>query len=480
MRCECDSGRSPRCWWHFRLNQAIITSVKAVFSCCSELQGQPLPASNYSNSLESTAKTSVRHFFSDRQVIKKKRSDRPLAANNSVLPRHCKRRCSATLPLEITRHLSLGMSSLLHDTLNSSTNTTRPPLDFGRPTSLATRVLCGLLIVSIGIVGAFGNGCTLLLFKKHPATIPLATTRYIVASLAAVHLLGSLWNIPLAFIVLALQPHDNILYSAILMHRAVTLALFVAHHLCSLLLAVDRRDFMRRCMMRKPHLSPARVRPSLLFILFFCISYGGLDWFANAHFPYFLRPPPTNTTFTLKNTLRTIAVMLAVLSSAWLTRSYCQVQRFLGRHRRTVQTNGITSRTDSEERGLTIVLIAMNLTSTLPFLLFAATAGIAQHPDAKMRVSMDFLSFARVLIFVSYAANVWIYAAGGRTFRSALWKFVREIFVMKNNSISPQGRPKDPPLSGDGEMPFPLVCHATQIAGAIHSREAVFQPFRPK
>lgn len=153
-------------------------------------------------------------------------------------------------------------------TANVSANFTSTSKDISvleHPT-LSARIVTGLILAVIGLIGGFGNSRVLFTFVKMP-TLFSRTTRLILVALAIVDLTGCLVNIPLVFAVLAIRPDRDELYTVSLAHIIVTYCLLWCSYFCFVLIGCDMNDTFRKMARCGTLLTVRRIQAALVAML---------------------------------------------------------------------------------------------------------------------------------------------------------------------------------------------------------------------
>ena len=323
----------------------------------------------------------------------------------------------------------------------NSSNSPEDSFDFIQP-RLISRVISGILLVMIAVNGVVGNTLVLLVLKKTP-TLFRKTTRYITASLATIDLLGCLVNVPMAFTAIVVRPPEDTLYRVSLVHATLTLVTVVGNHFCLVLLSIDRNDFILRSSMRKPRLTPRRVKKSLVLLLVTSVVVGILACYTSAEHPFILRRPKRTARYRMKNVLRGICTIFSVVSSGMVLQTYYRIRKYLRRHNRIMsQMEGMPNRRQAErrrERTLARIMIAIFVSFSVPYVSWSIVY-VVWKQNTHIR-SVDLVVIARAVFLMNYATNFWIYVAGNRNIRSAVISVLRDLFMKGNtpDNIEPFG-----------------------------------------
>lgn len=286
--------------------------------------------------------------------------------------------------------------------------------DLKHPT-VSARIVTGLILAAIGVIGGFGNSRVIFIFFKTP-TLFSKTTRLILTALAAVDLTGCLVNIPLAFAALVLRPARDELHTISLAHNIVTFCILWCSYFCFVLIGCDMNDTLRKMTMRGALLTEQRIQAALVIMLVSALGVGIFVHSLREEDPFVLQHSDLSSAkYHIGVIVRIMVFAVGMLSFLSMVHSFMRVRAILKRHNRIMsELHGLNRKSDQiKQKKMVRTVIEMFVCFVVVYIPLFVT-NILQH-YGKLH-SVDPIVVARAVFFMTYATNFLVYGRNLRVF----------------------------------------------------------------
>ena len=281
--------------------------------------------------------------------------------------------------------------------------------------TVSARIVTGLILAAIGVIGGFGNSRVIFIFAKTP-TLFNKTTRRILTALAVVDLIGCLVNIPLAFSALVLRPARDELYIISLAHNIVSYSIHWCSYFCFVLIGCDMNDTLRKMTRRGTLLTEWRIQIALVVMFFSALGVGIFVYSLREEYPFILQHShSTSAKYHAGLILRIMVFVVGMLSFLSVVHSFLRVRLILKRHNRIMsELHGLDRKSDQmKQKKMIRTVIEMFVCFVVAHIpLFVVN--ILQY-YGKLH-SVDPIVLARPVSFMTYATNFLVYGRNLRIF----------------------------------------------------------------
>ncbi|KAJ7365064.1 hypothetical protein OS493_007706 [Desmophyllum pertusum] len=282
--------------------------------------------------------------------------------------------------------------------------------------TLSTRIVTGIILAVICIIGGLGNSRVIIIFVKTP-TLFSKTTRLILTALATVDFTGCLVNIPLAFGVLVLRPGRDELFYLSLAHVIATYCVLWCSYFCFVLIGCDMNDTVRKMTRRGNLLTVHRIRIALVVMILSALGVGIFVYSLRVEDPFVLQTDThrSGAKHRFGVFLRIAVFAAGVLSFLSLVHSFLRVRTVLKRHNRIMsELHGLNRKSDQmKQKKMMRTVIEMFVCFVVVYMpLFVVN--ILQ--DQGKLDSVDPIAIARAVFFMTYASNFLVYGRNLRFF----------------------------------------------------------------
>ncbi|KAJ7337884.1 hypothetical protein OS493_008042 [Desmophyllum pertusum] len=286
---------------------------------------------------------------------------------------------------------------------SSSTNSSSTQQEGGQmdqEISSSVKIFLGVFIIFLAVIGILGNTIVITVLKlKNIFT--RKTTSLILTSLAAVDLLGSMVDIPLAFSTMVVTPPLGQLYNLSLAQVAIGPFFFWGYITCFFLLSIDRNDALRKSSNRQVFLTTKRILAVLTLSVTSGVGISLLCVFQSEN-PNPLLPRKTEPRF--------VTLMIAVSSNIYL---FLKIRKWI-KENASSSDQGQSSQWRVKERNISWTVIQVILVvffSYIPYII----GSIIYDNNSEMR-SLNGIAICRSLTYLKYAVNAFIFTRLDRRF----------------------------------------------------------------
>lgn len=275
--------------------------------------------------------------------------------------------------------------------------------------SSSVKIFLGVFIIFLAVIGILGNTIVITVLKlKNIFT--RKTTSLILTSLAAVDLLGSMVDIPLAFSTMVVTPPLGQLYNLSLAQVAIGPFFFWGYITCFFLLSIDRNDALRKSSNRQVFLTTKRILAVLTLSVTSGVGISLLCVFQSEN-PNPLLPRKTEPRFvTFIRGFLFLAFMIAVSSNIYL---FLKIRKWI-KENASSSDQGQSSQWRVKERNISWTVIQVILVvffSYIPYII----GSIIYDNNSEMR-SLNAIAIRRSLTYLKYAVNAFIFTRLDRRF----------------------------------------------------------------
>lgn len=275
--------------------------------------------------------------------------------------------------------------------------------------SSSVKIFLGVFIIFLAVIGILGNTIVITVLKlKNIFT--RKTTSLILTSLAAVDLLGSMVDIPLAFSTMVVTPPLGQLYNLSLAQVAIGPFFFWGYITCFFLLSIDRNDALRKSSNRQVFLTTKRILAVLTLSVTSGVGISLLCVFQSEN-PNPLLPRKTEPRFvTFIRVFLFLAFMIAVSSNIYL---FLKIRKWI-KENASSSDQGQSSQWRVKERNISWTVIQVILVvffSYIPYII----GSIIYDNNSEMR-SLNGIAICRSLTYLKYAVNAFIFTRLDRRF----------------------------------------------------------------
>ncbi|XP_020609032.1 histamine H2 receptor-like [Orbicella faveolata] len=278
----------------------------------------------------------------------------------------------------------------------------------GKEITPSVKIFLGVFIILLALIGVIGNTIVIIVLRIKNIFTRKATS-LILTSLAAVDLLGSMVDIPLAFGIMVASLPDEQLYRLSLAKVVIGPLFFLGYITCFFLLSLDRNDALRKTSNRPALFTPKRLVIVLTLSLIFGIAMSLLFVFKS-------EDPSPLVPLRMEPRLLTVirAVLFLVFVIAFFSNIYfyLKIRRLIKNH----SENGAAgfSQVQREnwqvkERRVSWTVIQLILVVCLSYIPYTVTSIIFLNADiVDMRV-LNAVAVCRSLTYLKYAVNAFVF-----------------------------------------------------------------------
>ena len=332
--------------------------------------------------------------------------------------------------------------------------------------SPSIKIFLGVFIILLAIVGIVGNTIVIIVLRIKNIFTRRATS-LILTSLAAVDLLGSMVDIPLAFSIMVASLPDVKLYCLSLAKVVIGPLFFLGYITCLFLLSLDRNDALRKISNRPALLTTKRVVMVLTLSLIFGIAMSLLFVFKSDDPSPLVPRKMEPRLLTVIRAVLFLIFMIAFFSNIYF---YLKIKRLISSHSENAAAAFSQIQKGNwrvKERKVSWTVIQLILVVCLSYIPYTVTSIIFLNADiVDMRV-LNALAICRSLTYLKYAVNAFVFTRlNGKFLRVFVDIFRRSHSIKRKIAAKPPSRRVH---SKNEEEPS----DAANIGGIIDRLEAI-------
>lgn len=286
--------------------------------------------------------------------------------------------------------------------------------------SFGIRVFLGVFITVLAIVGIIGNTIVITVLRVKNNFMRKRTS-LILTSLAAVDLLGSMVDMPLAFSTMIIASPDDHLYNLSLAQQVLGPCLFWGYITCFFVLSNDRNDSIRKASNRQQLLTSKRIVVVLIIATVFAVGMA-LFFFLKTENPNPLLPRQSaSIQLTAVRGALFLLFVIAIFSNIYLD---IRVIKLVREHSENITSASQKQRNhwQTKERAISWTIIQVILVVSFSYVPYIAASIIYTHTNVH---SLDAIAICRSLTYLKYAVNAFIFTRLDGRFLTVFFKILR-------------------------------------------------------
>ena len=279
----------------------------------------------------------------------------------------------------------------------------------GKEISPSIKIFLGAFIILLATIGIIGNSIVITVLRIKNIFTRKATS-LILTSLAAVDLLGSMVDIPLAFSIMVESLPDEQLNRLSLAKVVIGPLLFLGYITCFLLLSLDRNDALRKTSNRPALLTPKRVVVVFTLSLIVGVPMSLLFVFKSEE-PSPLVPRRMEP--RLLTVIRAVLFLVFVIAFFSNIYFYLKIKRLITNHSKNAAAVGFSQvqreNWKVKERKVSWTVIQLILVVCLSYIPYIVTSIIFLNADVVDIHVLNALAICHSLTYLKYAVNAFVF-----------------------------------------------------------------------
>lgn len=278
----------------------------------------------------------------------------------------------------------------------------------GKEISTSVKTFLGVFIILLAIIGVIGNTIVITVLRIKNIFTRKATS-LILTSLAAVDLLGSMVDIPLAFSIMVASLPDEQLYRLSLAKVVIGPLFFLGYITCFFLLSFDRNDALRKTSNRPALLTAKRILMVLTLSLTFGVAMSLLFVFKSENPSPLIPRKMEPRLLTLTRGGLFLAFVIAVSSNIYF---YLKIKRLIRDHSENAAVGFSQVQRGNwqvKERKVSWTVIQLILVVCLSYIPYTVTSIIFMNANIVDIRLLNAVAICRSLTYLKYAVNAFIF-----------------------------------------------------------------------